>query len=86
MKLLKYINTTNPSAHINGCAILTEEEAAVFITKQTEVKLATCNGKKFIASVGDGFIVFSNSADLDSCTSIIDITDFEAEKLQEEVE
>lgn len=83
MKLLKYTNTTNPNAHINGCVILTDADVQTLITKRTEIKARITDRKKFIAKVGEGFILFGSGADLEGTVSIANITNAEATRLME---
>jgi hypothetical protein len=83
MKLLKYTNTTNPNAHINGCCILTETEVQTLIAKRAEVKARISDKKKFIARVGEEFIQFADGTELEATVSIANITNAEATRLQE---
>lgn len=83
MKLLKYINATNPNAPINGCVILSDSEVQSLVAKRTEIKAMITDRKKFITRVGDGFIVFNDGAELDGLVSIANVTNAEAARLQE---
>ena len=82
MKLLKYTNTTNPLAHINGCVILTDAEVQTLIAKRAEIKALITDKRKFITRVGEGFIMF-NALDLEGLVSIANITNAEATRLTE---
>jgi hypothetical protein len=83
MKLLKYTNTTNPTAPINGCCILTDADIQTLIAKRAEIKPLITDRKKFITRVGEGFIQFFNGAELEDTVSITNITNAEATRLQE---
>jgi uncharacterized protein YlxP (DUF503 family) len=83
MKLLKYTNTTNPNAHINGCCILTDAEVQTLIAKRAEIKALITDRKKFITRVGEGFIPFATGTELEVTVSIANITAAEATRLTE---
>jgi hypothetical protein len=83
MKLLKYTNTTNPTAPITGCCILTDADIQTLLAKRAEIKALITDKKKFITRVGEGFIMFNDGTELDGLVSISNITAAEATRLQE---
>lgn len=83
MKLLKYVNTTNPLAPITGCVILTDIEVQALISKRAEIKPLITQRKKFVVHVGEGFIQYFNSDELEATVSIANITNAEATRLTE---
>lgn len=78
MKLLKFVNTTNPKAPINGYVVMSEEEIASFMANKEMIMSKFKQDTKFITKVGNGFIQFFSWEEAFSNMTIFGISDIDA--------